>query len=973
MRARKQKIVIAIVLIVILVITNLNVTYLKHADAKSYTTPAHSSVHDPSIIDGRDGYYYIFGSNQGVARSKDLVNWSDFNTTIYKGGAVKALAKSFAWAGNDIGSTISLWAPSPIWNPYYENGDGSTGAFMLYYPTCSNYKRASIGFAVSDKVASDYTYGDTIMYSGFTTSGGSDGTGTKVDTIWKNTNLNKLIADKSFTFNKNWTLSDGSYNAGDYPLAIDPTVFFDQDNRLWMVYGSHGGGIWMIELDPKTGECIYPRTDSVNEDGVKVDRYFGYHLTSEGEGPYIIYNAETGYYYLSVTYGQITEGYNQRLFRSKEVTGPYTDAAAKSGVYMEGVRNQDELGVKLMGNYKFNATTSYKHGGHNSMIFADGGLFNIYHQRFASGPSYSNRIHQMLINEKGWPCMALYEYTGDKVSSKGYNESEIIGTYEFVNHGSVTSSAMLSTVIINLNKDGTITGDITGAWSMTKGTCYMQVAINGVTYYGSFFKQQDESATSHKVMTFTAIGENNEAIWASRLDLSSDDKKAAQAAADALLLPGSTNTDIALPVKGEFGTTISWASNNKCIASDGTVTRPSGKDASCKLTAKITKGKAVITKSFNVTVDKTTKSTELYKLQKLYEYSFTTTDRYLTQNTGTLTGIGVLVGKAKVINEKEQGLCLQTSDKADYLSLPADTLKGLTKGFTFSMWAKSSDNGTLLSIEGDTLSITLGTDLKASINVSGKKSTVKSKEGVANDWAFVGLTVDKTGIKIYKNAKLVGKLSIDLSKDFKKGLDANMLYKIGGNEVMIDNLAIYGSVLSDKAFKGEYSPENSWVTNWQIDFGPDPSPRWGTFTQMYNTTLYSRNGVTQGYGFTELIDGHESPVGGNKIRDFVYKAGGGEYTFKIDLPNGKYKVFVYTGNKEADNVTNFYFQDDVAAVRTQATKEGVASDNYGGPNTYEVEVKNKVLSITFWGDSTVAKDGFSGALNSLEISLIKRY
>ena len=32
------------------------------------------SVHDPSIVDGGDGYYYIFGSHLAVAKTNDLMN-----------------------------------------------------------------------------------------------------------------------------------------------------------------------------------------------------------------------------------------------------------------------------------------------------------------------------------------------------------------------------------------------------------------------------------------------------------------------------------------------------------------------------------------------------------------------------------------------------------------------------------------------------------------------------------------------------------------------------------------------------------------------------------------------------------------------------------------------------------------------------------------------------------------------------------
>lgn len=53
--------------------------------------------------------------------------------------------------------------------------------------------------------------------------------------------------------------------------------------------------------------------------------------------------------------------------------------------------------------------------------------------------------------------------------------------------------------------------------SMEEGSYYMTITTNDVTYSGVFFKQQDESLEDNKVMTFTAVGSNNESVWGSKL------------------------------------------------------------------------------------------------------------------------------------------------------------------------------------------------------------------------------------------------------------------------------------------------------------------------------------------------------------------------------------------------------------------------------------------------------------------------
>lgn len=134
-----------------------------------------------------------------------------------------------------------------IYNPRYENADGSKGAYMIYYPVCSNHKRGAIGYAVSQSITGPYQYGDTILYSGFTLTGGPDEEGTTADTIWTRTNLPELIENGTIEgLRDSWFNEDGSYNIVDHAMPIDPAVFFDEDGRLWMVYG----GAMLIELDP---------------------------------------------------------------------------------------------------------------------------------------------------------------------------------------------------------------------------------------------------------------------------------------------------------------------------------------------------------------------------------------------------------------------------------------------------------------------------------------------------------------------------------------------------------------------------------------------------------------------------------------------------------------------------------------------------------------------------------------------------
>ena len=104
--------------------------------------------------------------------------------------------------------------------------------------------------------------------------------------------------------------------------------------------------------------------------GNYIDRYFGVHLAggmhASGEGPYIQYDPEAGYYFMYVTYGGLAAegGYNMRLFRSENPTGPYLDAAGNNAA--DNAEKLDNYGIKLIGNYSLFNQIGKRAAGHNN-------------------------------------------------------------------------------------------------------------------------------------------------------------------------------------------------------------------------------------------------------------------------------------------------------------------------------------------------------------------------------------------------------------------------------------------------------------------------------------------------------------------------------------------------------------------------------------------------------------------------------
>ena len=461
------------------------------------------SVHDPSIYKA-DGKYYIFGSHMSTAVSEDLRTW----TSLGDGYKVKdqiyyelmANEEAFAYSGSKKSLIPTddrawhVWAPDVIYNE-------ETGLYYLYFCTTSTWSASNLCYATSESIEGPYEWKGALIYSGFT-----------AETL-DATDVTEYV-DRD-TAKDRYIKKSNEYNFNKYPNAIDPTVLYDGEGRLWMVYGSWSGGMYLLELDKATGEVIHPEEDEAN----RVDPYFGKRLLggnhSSIEAPYILYDEESGYYYLFVSYGGLARegGYQIRVFRSETIDGDYVDM---NGEYPMDTNNPEHYpyGLKLSGNYFLpSLEMAYMATGHNSaFIDEDGKKYVVNHTRFDNKTEeHEPRVHQFIVNEEGWPCMLPYATDGETVSESGYDKSAVAGRYYVINQGTAIDAEIAQPFILYLDESGQVYGDgVEGSWEMKDGTCYMKVSYDGKNYSGVFCQMNDEAGM--QVMSFSAVG-GNESVW----------------------------------------------------------------------------------------------------------------------------------------------------------------------------------------------------------------------------------------------------------------------------------------------------------------------------------------------------------------------------------------------------------------------------------------------------------------------------
>ena len=158
------------------------------------------SVHDPSVVwDPTSQNYYIFGSFRKVAKTTDMMNWTEVAsgtdpegavgvpwktstsdnamsadafstpaiTKVTVGGVEKDLPNfdAKAWSAKGTSGTYditgNLWAPDVIWN-------STMNKWCMYMSVNGDNWYSSIVLLTADNIEGPYTYQAPVVISGFT-------------------------------------------------------------------------------------------------------------------------------------------------------------------------------------------------------------------------------------------------------------------------------------------------------------------------------------------------------------------------------------------------------------------------------------------------------------------------------------------------------------------------------------------------------------------------------------------------------------------------------------------------------------------------------------------------------------------------------------------------------------------------------------------------------------------------------------
>lgn len=473
-----------------------------------------SNVHDPTVVLAEDGYYYMYQTDASYGnahtqgghfhgrRSKDLVNWE------YLGGTMKSLPNWVIPKLNEIRKGMGLPNVNPnsndfgYWAPCVRKV--KNGLYRMYYSIVSPgtlngngtwTERAFIGLMENTDPANN----DGWVDKGYVITNASD----------KGLNFNVPANDWANCYYK-WN-------------AIDPCYIITPEGKHWLIYGSWHSGFPAIELNPETGmpAAQLPDPWGTNEAIAPYGKLIATRKMGDrwqaSEGPEVIYNPQTGYYYLFVAYDALDVPYNTRVVRSKNVDGPYVGIDGT-----DVTNNGGEMFPILTHPYKF--SKGYGWVGISHCCVFDDGQGNWYYAsqgRFpqnVGGNSYSNAImmgHVRSIRwtDDGWPLVMPERYGA--VPQIAITEDELVGNWEHIDLG-YSYGKQKEANVMTLGKDHKISA---GTW---KGAAWSYDAdkqiltANGIKLYVQREVDWEANPRRH---TIVYVGLNNQkTYWGKKVD-----------------------------------------------------------------------------------------------------------------------------------------------------------------------------------------------------------------------------------------------------------------------------------------------------------------------------------------------------------------------------------------------------------------------------------------------------------------------
>lgn len=523
------------------------------------------NCHDPKLFQDDDGTYYVYSTDASmgnvhkpglqVRTSKDLVHWECSAKSALQGNWDKDF---LSWVGQN-GASATTWAPTVIKQNglYYMFHGVITDSITPGQPT------ACIALAIASGPTGPFYPAVTaaskepVIAEKLSALGVSYAQSVLVRYAWSSSKTKNTASYKTLDAENSGSASwNGGFGAIDPEFVSDvsdgrlETVKIGNNDCYAVTYGSWKGGIALMYVDAVSLKPVDAAGNELDAPADTVDGAFGTLIAGGAgaafEGAQVIYNKNTGYYYIFVSMGDLNNDYRVGVGRSKLLTGPYLDASGNDMKFtMPGIAAAyHAYGSKIIGASAVKDELSWRcPGGESILRSQDGKILFASHSRtnFLPGYYFYLQIRQMFFTSDGWPVLNQNEYyNGSDERLFPLTAEEIAGTYDSIltSRGSGTRTytpyggspvdcnafdgVPAESAEMTLNADGTIGGKkYKGTWRVSVDDGYtVTISLtkadgkNLGTFTGYVLRATDWARRGRgprKTLTFTTIDANNDA------------------------------------------------------------------------------------------------------------------------------------------------------------------------------------------------------------------------------------------------------------------------------------------------------------------------------------------------------------------------------------------------------------------------------------------------------------------------------
>lgn len=473
-----------------------------------------ANVHDPTVVKHEE-YFYLSQTDASygnvlngrghypMRRSKDLVKWEFLGFAMPQTPPV--------WIKDSLNAMRARMGLSAIASPVYGywapvlRKAGSK--YRLYYSVIvDNYIKTG---AINTTANFDNSWTERAFIGMMETST------PQYVTSW---------VDKGYVIHSSTDRGNNYYRASlsDWSAyfkwnAIDPTYQVTPEGEHYLIYGSWHSGIVSVEIDPESGK-LKKQPLVLADFGTRIARRQNNdnNRWQAQEGPEIIFNPKTGYYYLFLAYDELSVAYNTRVCRSKNINGPYY------GYNGANISTGADCWPILTHPYKFNNHSGWV-GFSHCAVFQDPADEQWYYVSQArlpentNGNLYSNAImmghvRKIVWTDDGWPVVLPQRYAA--VPQSIITDEELVGSWEHLQL-QYSYKNQITSVPLSLSANYVATGAFTGFWSFNAHTKTLSIKLTGgTTLKLKVERELDWEANPRKAtLVYSGLNSSGHSLW----------------------------------------------------------------------------------------------------------------------------------------------------------------------------------------------------------------------------------------------------------------------------------------------------------------------------------------------------------------------------------------------------------------------------------------------------------------------------